>query len=97
MNINLSDYKEDVVAMVDAFQSTYNRIKAKDDKGFLNPESGIFDALLTTKNKDFEDSIHSIVHEWEKVTDFSYEEIKEQVLKSYGNLIARYKRLDKNG
>ena len=93
--MNLADFKEDVVAMVNAFQSTYNEIKSKDDKGFSNPESALFDALLTTKNKDFEDAINSIVREWEKGTDFSYEEIKEQALESYRNLIARYKRLDK--
>ena len=71
--MNLADYKEDVVAMVNAFQSTYNEIKAKDDKGYSSPESALFDALLTTKNKDFEDSINSIVREWEKGTDFTYE------------------------
>ena len=95
IKMNLADYKEDVVAMVNAFQSTYNKIKAKDEKGFSNPESALFDALLTTKNKDFEDAINSIVCEWEKGTDFSYEEIKEQALESYRNLIACYKRLDK--
>ena len=63
--MDLEDYKEDVVAMVNAFQSTFNKIKAKDNKAFSNPESAIFDALLTTKNKDFEESINSIVQEWE--------------------------------
>ena len=93
--MDLADYKEDVVAMVDSFQSTLNEIKKKDDKGFSNPESAIFDALLTTKNKDFEDSINSIVREWEKGTDFTYEEIKEQSLEAYRNLLARYNRLNK--
>ena len=46
--MNLSDYKKDVDAMVNSFQSTYNEIKSKDDKGFSNPESALFDALLTT-------------------------------------------------
>ena len=81
--------------MINAFQSTYNEIKSKDDKGFSNPESVFFNALLTTKSKDFEDSINSIVHEWEKGTDSTYEEIKEQSLESYHNLTAHYKRLDK--
>ena len=93
--MDLADYKEDVVAMVNAFQSTYNKIKAKDDKGYSSPESALFDALLTTKNKDFEESINSIVREWEKGTDFTYEQIKEQSLESYRNLVARYKRLNK--
>ena len=62
--MNLTDFKEDVVAMVNAFQSTLNEIKAKDDEGFSNSESAFFNALLTTKNKDFEDSINSIVREW---------------------------------
>ena len=74
----------------------HTTIKSKDDKGFSNPESALFDALLTTKNKGFEDSINSIVREWEKGTDFTYEEIKEQSLESYRNLIARYKRLNKS-
>ena len=95
IKMDLADYKEDVVAMVNAFQSTYNEIKAKDDKGFSNPESALFDALLTTKNKDFEESINSIVREWEKGTDFTYEEIKEQSLEAYRNLVARYNRLNK--
>ena len=64
--MNLADYKEDVVVMVNAFHSTYNKIKSKDDKGFSNPESALFDALLMTKNKDFKDSINSIVREWEQ-------------------------------
>ena len=75
--MNLADYKEDVVAMVNAFQSTFYEIKAKDDKGFSNPESALFDALLTNKNKDIEDSINSIVRYWEKGTDYTYEQIKE--------------------
>ena len=36
--MNLADYKEDVVAMVNAFQTTYNKIKAKDKKGYSNVE-----------------------------------------------------------
>ena len=95
--MNLADYKEDVVVMVNAFHSTYNKIKSKDDKGFSNPESALFDALLMTKNKDFKDSINSIVREWEKETNYSYEEIKEEALELYRNLVACYKRLDKNG
>ena len=81
--------------MVNDFQSTYNKIRSKEDKGFSNPESALFDALFTTKNKDFEDLIDSIVRKWEKGTDFTYEEIKEQSLESYRNLIAQYKRLNK--
>ena len=61
--MNLADYKEDVVAMVNDFQTTYNEIKAKDSKGYSNIEYSFFEALLTTKNKDFEDSINSIIRE----------------------------------
>ena len=50
---------------------------------------------MTTKNKDFEDSTNSIIREWEKGTDYTYEEIKTKSLESYRNIIARYKRLNK--
>ena len=71
--MDLVDYKQDVMAMVNAFQSTHNEIRAKDNEGYSNPESALFDALLTTRNKDFEDSINSIVCKWEKGTDYTYE------------------------
>ena len=61
--MTLVDYKEDAVAMINAFQTTYNEIKAKDSNGYSNVEYSLFKTLLTTKNKDFEDSINSIVRE----------------------------------
>ena len=94
--MDLADYKEDVVAMVNAFQSTFNKIKAKDNRVFSNPESALFDALLTTKNKDFEELINSIVQEWEKGTDFTYKKIRNQSLECYRNLVAQYKPLNKS-
>ena len=50
---------------------------------------------LPQKNKDFEDSINSIVQEWEKGTDYTYKEIKVKSLESYWNILTRYKRLNK--
>ena len=32
--MNLTKYKEDIVAMVNSFQTTYNEIKEKDRKGY---------------------------------------------------------------
>ena len=58
--MDLVNYNEDAITMVNDFQATYNEILDKEPKGFSNVESALLDALLTTKNSDLAESVKTI-------------------------------------
>lgn len=89
--MNLEDYNQSVPEMIDAYENTYNLIIEKEGT-YSNQVSSLFDALLTSTNKDFSDSINDHLDKWEDGEKYSLESLKIVANKKYNNLCERYKR-----
>ena len=89
--MNLADFDQIVPDMVDAYKNTYNLILEKQGS-YSNQVSSLFDALLTSTNKDFSTSMNDHLDKWEDSEIESFENLKSTANTKYYNLCKRYKR-----
>ena len=69
--MNLEDFDQVIPAMVDAYKNTYNLILEKQGT-YSNQVSSLFDALLTSTNKDFSTSMNNHLDKWEDGEVYSF-------------------------
>ena len=89
--MNLEDFDQVIPAMVDAYKNTYNLILEKQGT-YSNQVSSLFDALLTSTNKDFSASMNDHLDKWEDGEVYSFEKLKATANVKYNNLCKHYKR-----
>ena len=92
--MNLEDFNQEVPKMINSYERTYNMIIEKEGT-YSNQVSSLFDALLTSTNQDFSDSMNDHLDKWEYGEDYLFEKLKTPANKKYNNLCKRYKLQDK--